>query len=86
MAAHALLGKVQLFNEKYIESATSLQVVIDSGDCALLTNGREFQQIWGSFGENSIESVFEIQYTSVEGAGWDCITCSEGTYMPSLTT
>lgn len=84
MAAHALLGKVQLFNEKYIESATSLQVVIDSGDYALLTNGREFQQIWGPFGENSDESVFEIQYTSVEGAGWDCITCSEGTYMPKF--
>jgi len=28
--------------------------------------------------ENNIESVFEVQYTDVEGAGFDCFQCSEG--------
>lgn len=84
MTAHALLGKVLLFNKKYDASASSLQTVIDSGDYRLLGNGLEFNRIWTSLGENSAESVFEIQYTSVEGAGWDCIICSEGTYMPKF--
>jgi len=29
-------------------------------------------------GENGPESVFEVQYTDVEGAGFDCLQCSEG--------
>jgi hypothetical protein len=29
-------------------------------------------------GENNVESVFEIQYTDVEGAGFGCMQCSEG--------
>ena len=29
-------------------------------------------------GENNIESVFEVQYTDKEGAGFGCLQCSEG--------
>ncbi|MNR03158.1 SusD family protein [compost metagenome] len=29
-------------------------------------------------GENGSESVFEVQYTDVEGAGFTCLQCSEG--------
>jgi len=29
-------------------------------------------------GENGTESVFEVQYTDVEGAGFTCLQCSEG--------
>jgi len=28
--------------------------------------------------ENTIESVFEVQYTDLEGASFDCLQCSEG--------
>ena len=28
--------------------------------------------------ENTIESVFEVQYTDLEGAGFGCLQCSEG--------
>ena len=84
MAAHALLGKVLLFNKKYEAAATSLQTVIDSNEYRLLGNGLEFNRMWTVLGENSAESIFEIQYTSVEGASWDCIVCSEGTYMPKF--
>lgn len=84
MAATALLGKVQLFNKKYQDAADSFQVVIDSNEYRLLGTGLEFNRIWTALGENSAESVFEIQYTSVEGASWECITCSEGTYMPKF--
>lgn len=29
-------------------------------------------------GENNVESVFEVQYTDAEGAGFGCLQCSEG--------
>jgi tetratricopeptide (TPR) repeat protein len=80
-AAHSLLGKVLLFNKKFEESASQFQIVIESDKFELL-NGSEFNNIWEESSENGPESIFEIQYTSVEGASWDCIICSEGTYMP----
>lgn len=88
-AAQALLGKVLLYHAtydstKYAEAATQLDAVIDSGNYRLLAHGTEFNNIWEASAENGPESIFEVQYTSVEGAGWDCIICSEGTYMPKF--
>jgi hypothetical protein len=34
--------------------------------------------LFEAIGENGTESVFEIQYTDVEGAGFPCLQCSEG--------
>ena len=84
MATRALLGRVLLYNQKYEEAAEQLQLVIDSNQYRLLAHGEEFNGIWTASAENGPESLFEIQYTSVEGAGWDCIICSEGTYMPKF--
>lgn len=88
-AAQALLGKVLLYhasydNSKYAESAAQFEAVISSGQYRLLTHGNEFNGIWMLGAENGPESIFEVQYTSVEGAGWGCIVCSEGTYMPQF--
>ena len=88
-AAQALLGKVLLYHatydsSKYAEAATQFEAVISSGQYRLLTHGNEFNSIWTLGAENGPESLFEIQYTSVEGAGWGCIICSEGTYMPKF--
>ena len=87
--AQALLGKVYLFhakydNEMYSLAAAQFDNVIQSGKYRLLTNGPEFNNIWTLSAENGPESIFEIQYVSVEGAGWGCIVCSEGTYMPKF--
>ncbi|WP_417370131.1 RagB/SusD family nutrient uptake outer membrane protein, partial [Flavobacterium beibuense] len=38
----------------------------------------DYDQIFEFSGENGIESVFEVQYTDVEGAGFECLQCSEG--------
>ena len=88
-AAQALLGKVLLYHatydsSKYAEAATQFETVISSGQYRLLNHGNEFNSIWTLEAENSPESLFEVQYTSVEGAGWGCIVCSEGTYMPKF--
>ena len=88
-AAQALLGKVLLYHasyddSKYAEAAAQFETVISSGQYRLLTHGEEFNGIWMLGAENGPESLFEVQYTSVEGAGWGCIICSEGTYMPQF--
>lgn len=84
-AAQALLGKAYIYHaaqldgnkqsQKFQAAADVLDQVIDSGNYDLLTN---YAQIFERNGENSIESVFEVQYTDAEGASFDCFQCSEG--------
>ncbi|UKM65541.1 RagB/SusD family nutrient uptake outer membrane protein [Flavobacteriaceae bacterium GSB9] len=79
-AAQALLGKAYLYDSKYSDAATVLNQVINS-NVYELTTGVDYQNMFLTQGENGPESVFEIQYTNVEGASWDCIHCSEGSYF-----
>lgn len=74
-AAQALLGKVYLYQEKFTEAAGALQEVIDSGVYDLLD---DYSTMFENDNENNIESVFEVQYTDEEGAGFACLQCSEG--------
>lgn len=82
-SAQALLGKVYLYHgtydaSKFTEAAVQLNAVINSGLYSLV----DFTTLFENTHENTDEAVFEVQYTSVEGAGWDCIQCSEGNYLP----
>ncbi|GAA4891802.1 RagB/SusD family nutrient uptake outer membrane protein [Flaviramulus aquimarinus] len=79
-AAQALLGKVYLFDGKHADAATVLNQVISSNQYSL-TMGDDYMSMFLTEGENGPESVFEIQYTNIEGASWDCIKCSEGSYF-----
>lgn len=74
-AAQALLGKAYLFQGKFQEAATVLEEVINSGTYDLLS---DYTTMFENDNENNIESVFEVQYTDLEGAGFDCLQCSEG--------
>ena len=74
-AAQALLGKVYLYQNKYSDAATTLQNVINSGSYSMVTN---YNTIFEEAGENNSESIFEIQYTDVQGASFDCLQCSKG--------
>ena len=74
-AAQALLGKVYLFREKYNESAAVLEDLIANGPYDLVD---DYSTLFENDNENNIESVFEVQYTDVEGAGFGCLQCSEG--------
>lgn len=75
-AAQALLGKAYLYQDKFSLAASTLENLITvTGGYSLVTNYTtlfEFSQ------ENGPESVFEVQYTDVEGAGFGCLQCSEG--------
>lgn len=74
-AAQALLGKAYLYQEKYVDATNVLESLITSGDYSLVTN---YNTIFENSGENGSESVFEVQYTDAEGAGFGCLQCSEG--------
>ncbi len=82
-AAQALLGKVYLYEEKFSEAATQLNLVINSDRYHLYGTEQDevYENLFDSIGENSGESVFEIQYTGAEGAGFECLQCSEGNVM-----
>ena len=73
-AAQALLGKVYLYQEKFDQSAAVLTDVINNGPYSLA----DFTTLFEMQGENNEESVFEVQYTGEQGAGFDCLQCSEG--------
>lgn len=74
-AAYALLGKVYLYQNKFQQAATALDQVIGSGNYSLV---QDYSTLFEFDQENSPESVFEVQYTDVEGAGFGCLQCSEG--------
>ncbi len=84
-AAQALLGKVYLYHAtsgtgnpaKYAEAAAMLDQVISSGVYSL-TQGSAYATMFEEAGENGPESVFEVQYTDVQGASFDCLQCVEG--------
>lgn len=84
-AAQALLGKVYLYHGKFDQAkfgdaATVLEQVISSAQYSLV-QGDDYLNLFESSGENGSEAVFEIQYSGIEPAGWDCITCSQGSYF-----
>jgi len=74
-AAQALLGKAYLYQEKFPEAAEVLERVITEGPYTLV---EDYSSIFEAEGENGTESVFEVQYTELEGAGFGCLQCSEG--------
>jgi hypothetical protein len=74
-AAEALLGKAYLYQDKFSDAATVFDNVINYGPYQLAIS---YASIFENQGENNVESVFEVQYTDVEGAGFGCLQCSEG--------
>ena len=74
-AAQALLGKAYLYQDKFNEAANVLENLINNGPYQLSAN---YGEIFENQGENGVGSVFEVQYTDGEGAGFGCLQCSEG--------
>ncbi|WP_413993987.1 RagB/SusD family nutrient uptake outer membrane protein [Maribacter sp. 2307ULW6-5] len=74
-AAQALLGKVYLYQDKFAEAAPVLVEVIESGVYDLVM---DYDTLFENDNENNEESVFEVQYSDIEGAGFGCLQCSEG--------
>lgn len=74
-AAQAYLGKVYLYQNKFTEAAAIFDEVIASGSYSLIP---DYSQLFSVANENNSETVFDIQYTGLEGGWYGCYICAEG--------
>ncbi|CAE7424122.1 unnamed protein product, partial [Symbiodinium sp. CCMP2456] len=80
-AALALLGKVHLYQKEYQLAANALDRVINEGGFSLLP---DYQNLWYEAFEDNSETVFDIEYSNLEGGGYGCIICLEGNAAPGF--
>jgi hypothetical protein len=80
-AALALLGKAYLFQDKFDLAATTFDRVINEGGYALIS---DYDQLFTVGNEGNAESVFEIEYSGLEGGGYGCLICLEGNAAPGF--
>lgn len=66
-AATALLGKAYLYTQQWDKAASEFQEIIDSG---LYDLDPDYAHNFMESGDNNIESIFEIQFTSEAQLGW----------------
>ena len=74
-AAKSLLGKVYLYQNKYTEAAEILEEVIASGQYSLY---QDYSTLFSVAAEGNPETVFDIEYTGLEGGSYGCLICLEG--------
>ncbi len=74
-AALALLGKVYLYQDKFADAAATLDRVINEGGYSLLAN---YEDLWLAANENNSETVFDVEYSNLEGGSYECLICLEG--------
>ena len=74
-AALAFLGKVYLYQNKFSEAASTLDEVINSGIYSLIPN---YNDLFSVANENNSETIFDVQYTGLEGGSYGCLICLEG--------
>ncbi|HAW21029.1 MAG TPA: RagB/SusD family nutrient uptake outer membrane protein [Flavobacteriales bacterium] len=80
-SALALLGKVYLYQNKFAESATTLDQVIESNNYALID---DYNALFSVGNEAHSETVFDIEYSGLEGGGYGCLICLEGNAAPGF--
>jgi hypothetical protein len=80
-AALSLLGKVYLYQEKYELAASTLQEVINSGIYSLIP---DYTQLFAVANEGNSETVFDVEYSGLEGGGYGCLVCLEGNAGPGF--
>ncbi|CCG98288.1 RagB/SusD domain protein [Fibrella aestuarina BUZ 2] len=87
-AAHALLGKVYLQQEKFAPAAQELAQVngtpggTNQYGYKLLPN---FADLWKVSNKFNSESIFEISFTNTSAGDWGCVACTEGNVLNILT-
>jgi starch-binding outer membrane protein, SusD/RagB family len=80
-AAQALLGKVYLYQEKHTEAAAIFDEIRNSGLYSLIPN---YADLFSVSNENNSETVFDIQYSGLEGGSYGCLICLEGNAAPGF--
>lgn len=81
-AAHALLGKVYLYEKKWAEAASELAIVNGTPGQANATYGYQllsnYADIFKVNNKFSSEAVFEISHTTLGGTTWGDVSIAEG--------
>lgn len=80
-AAQALLGKVYLYQNKFAQAATQLEAVINSGMYALES---DYTTLFSASNEGNPETVFDVEYSGLEGGSYGCLVCLEGNAGPGF--
>jgi hypothetical protein len=87
-AAHALLGKVYLYEKKYGEAAAELAEVNGAtpGQVSAKYGYKllaDYSNLWKSDAASKYnsESIFEVAFTSTSAGTWDCVSCTEGNVL-----
>ena len=80
-AAMSLLGKAYLYQNKFDLAAATLDTVIGWGYYALVDN---YEEMFTAANENNAETVFDIEYSGLEGGGYGCLICLEGNAAPGF--
>jgi hypothetical protein len=74
-SALALLGKVYLYQNKFAQAAAVLDEVINDGPYSLMAN---YEDLWFEVNEDNSETVFDVEYSNLEGGDYGCLICLEG--------
>lgn len=80
-AAKSLLGKVYLYQGKNAEAAAVLQEVINSGVYSLIP---DYNDLFKVSSEGNSETVFDVEYSGLEGGSYGCLICLEGNAGPGF--
>lgn len=80
-AAQALLGKVYLYQNKFGLAATTLDLVINSTQYSLYP---DYDDLFSVSSEGNSETVFDVQYSGLEGGSYGCLVCLEGNVGPGF--
>jgi hypothetical protein len=74
-AAMAFLGKAYLYQNKFTEAAATFDELIATGSYSLIPN---YADLFTVANENNSETVFDVQYSGLEGGSYWCYICAEG--------
>jgi starch-binding outer membrane protein, SusD/RagB family len=80
-AALSLLGKAYLYQGKYAEAASTFESVIALGTYSLIN---DFNALFTVANEGHSETIFDVEYTGLEGGGYGCLICLEGNVGPGF--
>jgi hypothetical protein len=80
-AALSLLGKAYLYQNKFSDAANTFDEVISSGTYSLIP---AYADLFTVANENNSETVFDIEYTGLEGGSYGCLICLEGNAAPGF--
>jgi len=80
-ACLSLLGKVLLYQDKFTEAATALDLVISQNQYQLID---DYTELFSVANEGNSETVFDVEYSCAEGGSYGCLICLEGNAAPGF--